>query len=225
MQSTYDGALRHFQRVVELAVHDLKDPLAVVRSSLEWLEAENPFAREEVADALRDAAGSARYLGNVVEELQLFAQLLEPIACNRERVAASALSADVATTVRARAGEHPVVIHEEPTTVFVDADANLLDRAVRALAAGVVRCAPPRAEIQVATYGRDGVFVVTVAVGLHEDVPEVVDEEEMPFGGLAVTLGHRIVRLHGGSVRATASERGAAVVIGLPGAAHAARAG
>ena len=56
--------------LLERAVHDLKNPLAVVRASLEWLEVELA-GDDDALDAVRDAtiaSGRQELLENLINE-------------------------------------------------------------------------------------------------------------------------------------------------------------
>src|SRR5438128_1864870 len=62
--------------LLERAVHDLRNPLAVVRASVEWLEVElAPPEDSEALDALRDASAATLRALAILDDLEVLAGL------------------------------------------------------------------------------------------------------------------------------------------------------
>src|SRR3954452_9009844 len=62
------------RELLEQAAHDLRNPLSVVRASLEWLEVEL-VDRDDALDAVRDARLAADRLLEIADDLDSLARL------------------------------------------------------------------------------------------------------------------------------------------------------
>ncbi len=180
--------------LLQCAVHDLRNPIAVLRATLEWLGAEVASAGEP-ADAVRDALSAAERLAAVADDLDLIARLergdgvsptnakLAPTVATALASAAPTRDANVATEIR--------------DDLAVTADAVLLARAVRELVTMTLRAVRPKTRIVVTAAAEDS----TVSITVRADVPAA--PADAPPDGLGVRVVAAIARAMAGSLEPT----------------------
>jgi len=206
--------------LLDRTVHDLKNPLAVVRASLEWISQEISD-RNDVLEAVRDASTATERLLVIVEDLELLVKLERGGPIGRERVELGGLLGRVSSSAGARLGDRGLTLAcTAPFALETTGDAHLLTRSIEALIEGCVRGAPSGACLElearaVAASVVDGVAVdahVLIEVGLAGAVidsapPSAVNLDALANGGLGVYLAMKVAEAHGGSllVRPTAT--------------------
>ncbi len=105
MLARLQAAFEHERRFVDDASHELRSPLALLRTELE-LALRRPRSREELELAVRSAAEESLRLSRLAEDLLLFARFDQGrLPLDTEPVDALALLGDVATRYAKRAGE------------------------------------------------------------------------------------------------------------------------
>lgn len=185
------------REVLLRAVHDLRNPLAVLRSMIEYLDVELAERGGDVADALKDGDVAARKLVAILEDMELLGTL-DAGALRREKAALATLLGSATKT----SFENRV-----PAAVFVDVDANLLARAFGALLDLLARAAPPGSSI-VAEMRSSGALVFTAGSPAAEAPPYVATS-------LALDLAARIIEAHGGTLTTAADDVGHRYVVTL----------
>jgi len=174
--------------VLERAVHDLKNPLAVVRASLEWLEVELA-GRNDLLDAVADATAASNRLSTIIDDLDTLARLGKDGVAVRDPVSLVLLVESVVDAARDRLtqrGLTAVTLATEP--VWVLGDVALLQRSIAALVDATARGAPTGACVEVgATASLDalesaglGVYVALRAVEAHGGSLEVIPTTSLP---------------------------------------------
>jgi signal transduction histidine kinase len=209
--------------LLERTVHDLRNPLAVVRATLEWLETELRD-HEGVLDAVSDASIATDRLMRIVDDLHALSQLESGgpvpsqvvevgvvfsaiVAAERERLIPRrvTIAAHCSPKLEGR-GDEPLL--RRSLEALVDACAR------RAAAGGVIELeARPSAD---ATVGHEIEIEIGVA-GLVANGPPTKSLENLASGGLGVYLAQRVFENHGGEVVLLPTASVPRVVARLPG--------
>jgi signal transduction histidine kinase len=210
------------------AAHELRTPLAILRTGLEVaISRERPGS--EYADALAAALSETIALCEIGDELLAFSRL-EHEAVDRGQCDFGRLICDVVETleplVAARAIHLRMTLGE---AVFVEGNrehlrrlvVNLLDNAIKftsAHGAIMLNLAADGGRRTTLRIVNDGPPIPSV------DLPHIFDRffrgraQEHPGNGLGLSFCHEIARLHGGSITAAnLDDRGVEFVVTLPG--------
>jgi signal transduction histidine kinase len=130
MLARLESAVEHERRFVDDASHELRTPLAVLRAELE-LALRHPRSKDELQRALRSAAEDADRLGQLAEDLLLFARYDQgQLPMRREPVEAGALLGRVAARFEPLARETGRSVRVEATKGVVDGDLVRLEQAL-----------------------------------------------------------------------------------------------
>ena len=231
---------QRLEAVTELSAslaHEIKNPLASIRSAVEQLSA-RPAATDD-----------ERTLGNlIVRESDRLSRLLsEFLDFARVRVTRRE-PVDVAAVVRAAAGlagQHPsrnekasaveILLDLPSAPLFVNGDEDLLHRAVFNLVLNAVQASSPHASIQLIAgeatpqqlrgavafaWGAVSLQVVDEGPGIPQQVQDRMFE---PFtttkqggSGLGLAIAHRAIEAHGGVVLVDTSAHGTRFTVLLP---------
>ena len=223
------------QQFVADAAHELRGPLAAVRSSLEVAISHDRSVdeyRETLAEVLEEACGLSKLSNDLLTLAEARDDAQPPPA---ERVDLAALAGQTVAMFSAAGEERGLVIDlnaTAPTTVAGDASqlrqvlGNLLDNAIRFTPAG------GRVEVTVRADAPTGMAILTVAdtgVGIAaRHLGHVFDrffkadaarshDKGGRSGGLGLSICKAIVERHGGTIAVTSSEGvGTTVTVRLP---------
>jgi two-component system, OmpR family, sensor kinase len=212
-------------RLVPEAAHELRTPLTLMRTSIDLA-----LRRRREAPELEAALEETR---REVDRLaRLATRLLDLATAGRgawDRAPGDLVPVvtDAAEAIRAEAEAKGVLVSvEAPSQVGAVFDANGIRQAVDNLLANAVRFSPPGRPVTVSVREADGLARIQVAdegPGIRPEDRERIFE---PFerggkgagAGLGLAIVREIARGHGGRAYVTARERGAEVVLELPGA-------
>jgi signal transduction histidine kinase len=215
------------------ASHELRSPLAVLRGELE-LAARPGRSRDELADAVRNAAAEAERLTRLTDDLLLLARndedrfslrmeqtdIRQMLESSAEHAASRLAAADVTCRVDARPG------------MYADVDADRIRQAVDNLVDNALRFAPGGSAIVLAARA-DGteldIEVCDDGPGFPADfLPHAFERFRRPDSGrsrgdggagLGLAIVRAIAAAHGGAATAGNGPGGGAVVrLHLPGA-------
>jgi len=215
------------RRFASDAAHELRTPLAVLRTGLEVTLARDRTGQEARA-ALESAHREVVELCKIAEELLMLARLNGEVAIDREPVDLGAIAAEVAATVEPLAAAKEISLSTNGASgVVVRGNEGHLRRLVINLLDNALKFTPPRGKIGVEVAREGSRAILRVA-----DTGPGIDSAEMPLifqrffrgnrfagegAGLGLSLCHEIVRLHGGEI--TAANRaagGSEFVVRLP---------
>jgi signal transduction histidine kinase len=219
------------RRFVSEAAHELRTPLAVLRAGIE-VALERPRDANESEEALRDALRDVERLCATAEELLALARLESGATPRNQAVNLNQLVADAAETVRPLADEksQSILASNSGAICIVRGDPDQLRRVLLNLLANAIKFAPAQGHIEVSASNSNSHVVLRVA----DDGPGL-DQEELARmfdafyrgrrvgsdgSGLGLTLCREIIRLHGGTIRAsTRPVGGCEIEVNLPSAA------
>jgi two-component system sensor histidine kinase MprB len=221
MLSALEDSQRAQRQLVADASHELRTPVATIRTNLEVLARNPDLPPEERAPLLLDLIGESAELGGLVEDLLESARAsgdAEPL----DQVPLELVVASELDRWRRRHPDAVIVSDLEPTVIA--AREGRLRRALGNLLDNAIKWSPDGATIEVTlTAG-------TLAVRDHGpgfaavDLPHVFDRfyraasaRSVPGSGLGLSIVHKVAEEHGGVARATnADDGGATVTITFP---------
>jgi two-component system OmpR family sensor kinase len=227
MLARLEAALERERDFVADAGHELRTPLALLRTELE-LALRHSETREELREAVRSSSEEAERLVQLAEDLLLIARTDKgELPLRRERIDVRTLLASVADRFEWRAAElGRDLLQQAPADTFVSADrlrleqalGNLVDNALRH-GAGKVRLEALPDSDRVEVHVRDD------GPGFPPDfLPQAFERFTRPNAdrrgggaGLGLSIVRMIARAHGGTAGAANHESGGADVwIALP---------
>lgn len=235
LADTFDGMLERLDRsaraqrtFVEDASHELRNPLAVIRTSLDVALAD-PADTEALRSAAEVSRRAADRMAGTVDDLVAFVRN-EAIDRTRGRVELGALVAETTEEYRALAEERgiTIIVAAEPSLELV-ADRDALKRALANLLANAVRIAPTGTSVHAGAGRVPGWLWFGV-----RDFGRGIPAEDQPLAfrrawrdgrpatpgggeGIGLALVRQIAEAHGGTVSITSAVgAGASLVVWLP---------
>jgi signal transduction histidine kinase len=226
MLGRLETALAREQRLVSDAGHELRTPLAALRTELELaLRRERPPA--ELKDALRSAAEETERLSQLAEDLLVLARShAGRLPVRRERLAAAALLGDIRERFGRRAAEagRPLEIQADDR-LELSVDRLRAEQALGNLVENALRHG--RGRILLHAQRRNGVVELHVRDEGPGYAPEFLGRAFEPFAredparqgpgaGLGLAIVDDIARAHGGAAHAANRAGGADTWLALP---------
>ncbi|MGH7778489.1 MAG: sensor histidine kinase [Candidatus Binataceae bacterium] len=209
------------RRFASDAAHELRTPLAVLRTGLDVALARERSAAENRA-ALENAHREVIGLCKIAEELLMLTRLSGEVAIERGPVDLRALVAEVIATVEALAAGKNVELHTaELASAIIEGSATHLRRLVINLIDNALKFTPAGGRIEIGLVNLDGRAILRVA-----DTGPGIETAELPLiferffrgahaggegSGLGLSLCREIARYHGGQIAAANRPGGGAV--------------
>jgi signal transduction histidine kinase len=228
MLDRLDRGVRTQRRFVEDASHELRNPLAVIRTTLDVALAE-PDDPEALRQAAEVARRTADRMSTTVDELMALARTsVQPE--RRTSVDLAEVVAEVAQEYDAEASTRGVRLSRlAPSGLVVEGDRSALKRALANLVSNALRVAPTGSVVHCAA-GRSGGWlwlgVRDGGRGIAPDDQALVFRRAWRDGaptaegdgqGLGLALVRQIAEAHGGTVSvASVPGHGASFVVWLP---------
>ncbi len=197
--------------------HELRNPLAPVRSAVELIK-RGGLPPERLAWATTMIERQVRSLIRLIDDLMDVARINQgKIELKREAVALNDVLADALETVRPLMDEarHELVVLMPDRQVVVDADRTRLAQALLNLLSNAVKYTDPGGRIEVGVIVEKDNAIVTVRDSGIGIAAEHLDEVFHMFSqvetamtrsrgglGIGLSLTRRLVEMHGGSVKA-----------------------
>lgn len=228
------AALEEERRLFITAIaHDLRTPLFSLRGSLEGLQRGIVTTPEQRARYLRIAADKANQLEHLIADLFTYTRIeYMGEMPSTDQVNMTRLLRDIVDGERPQADEQDITLSLDVpvSTLVIEGDEHLLTRAIENIVDNAVRHTPDGGTIQIAAELQPGEIIVTVTdsgPGFGaEDIPHLFEplyraessrSRKTGGAGLGLTIAHRIVTAHGGTLVARNAEGGGAeLVISLP---------
>ena len=218
------------ERLVADAAHELRAPLAAMRSELEVSLRHDPLD-DTARHVLTSARDEVLRMGRIVDNLLTLARVdegrLELLAGPQDLGTLAERGAQALRGTAAAVGVDVLVDAEENVTVEVDADR--IDQVIANLVDNAIRFSPPDGRVRVRVWRDDG----EAGIEVSDDGPGVApDARERIFdrfaredpararaggAGLGLAICREIVNAHGGRIWVENGERGGSrFVVALP---------
>ena len=211
-----------FSDLLGRSLHDLRNPLSVVRASLEWLEMDLT-EREEIIDAVRDASTATTRILTILEDLDMLARLESGAELPRGVVDVGATLERVAAATHAQllpSGVAVVVLRAPP--MHVPGDVRLVERALEALVDVCGRAGPLASCVEIDAHVVDvesDSGAVEITIGLRGTVAiegRLASIDALGNGGIDVYLALRAIEEHGGSLVVRRTQTVPQTIVRLP---------
>ncbi len=221
-----EGRLRHF---IADASHELRTPIAVVRSHAEYARRTSGELPAGVSQALARIGSESYRMGRLVEDLLLLARLDSGRSLARDRVDLTRLTLDALGDARVAAGEHrwQLDLPEEP--VYLTGDEHALHQVLANLLSNARAHTPAGTTVTTRLRRtRDGVELCVSDDGPGippEVVPQVMgrfvraDSGRSRAGahtGLGLSIADSIVGAHGGTIEVSSRPGHTEFIVHLP---------
>jgi signal transduction histidine kinase len=222
-----ESASKAERRFATDAAHELRTPLAVLRTGLE-VALSRERSTNEYADALNAAFREVVGLCKMADQLLTLARLDQENAWSRERVDLGALVRELAEAVEPLVQTKPLALAVRAVgAVVVDGNPIYLKRLVINLIDNAIKFAPAYGRIEIGAATCAGQAIVRVAdngPGIpYGDLPFIFDRffrgkaRPETGNGLGLSLCREIVRLHRGEINVTnRAGEGCEFVVTLP---------
>ena len=215
------------RRFASDAAHELRTPLAVLRSGLEIALARDRSPTEQQA-ALTDAHREVVGLCKIAEELLMLARLNGEVSIDRKPVDFGEVVDEVVGAVEPLAASRNVALHASVSAgARVDGSVTHLRRLVINLVDNALKFTPPGGKIEfllTAAHGTATLHVMDTGPGIEAaELPLIFDRffrgahANGEGSGLGLSLCREIARLHGGQISASnRASGGSDFVVTLP---------
>ena len=239
LADTFDGMLDRLEtafeaqrRFIQDASHELRNPLAVMRTNLDVALSDPDADADELRRTASVVARTATRMGRLVDDLLAYARHGLPDQA-WDPVDLGSLATETADEFKAPAEARSItLVHQESDGIAALGDRNRLKQALANLIGNAVRLAPENSTVTVSVGEVDGWAFMSVAdegPGIapeHQAAvfdrfwrapgqPEAEDGERR--SGLGLTIVREIVERHGGRVSlASEPDEGSSFVIWLP---------
>jgi len=209
------------------AAHELRTPLAVLRTGLE-VALSRERTQYEYSEALGAAFEEVVALCTMADQLLTLSRLGQEASTERERADLGALVREVAGAVEPLVQAKPLKLTvNSAETVVVEGNPVHLKRLVINLLDNAIKFTPAHGELEIGTVARDGYATLRIAdsgPGIPaEDLPFIFDRffrgraRDESGNGLGLSLCREIVRLHHGEVTvANRANGGCEFMVTLP---------
>ena len=230
MLGRLDEAFASQRRFIQEASHELRNPLAVIRTNLEVTLTDPEASTDDLRHTAEVVERSTDRMTRLVDDLLVYARNETP-SLDRDPVDVAALVHEAADEFRAPAEARGLTISwEAHPGLLVTGDRNALRQALANLLANATRLAPIGTQVRVRA-GREGPWIW---LAVDDQGPGIAsDDQDRIFqrfwrgdaersggekrSGLGLTIVRQIVEAHGGEVKlVSALGHGSTFAIWLP---------
>lgn len=216
MSGKLDQSFAMQRRFAQSAAHELRTPLAVLRTKLEVFQKRADRSREEYDRLLETVAAQTGRLSELVKELLELANLDREM--EREPVALLGLLEQVRWELAPLAEEHQIELTVEGEEQTVTGNRTLLARVFFNLMENAIKYNRPGGSVHAALYLGGIVTVSDTGPGIPEELRELIFEpfyrvdksrsRQMGGAGLGLSTVKTIVERHGGSIEVDEAPEG-----------------
>lgn len=229
MLGRIDDAFESQREFIHEASHELRNPLAVIRTNIDVTLADPDATSDDLRHTAEVVQKSTERMSRLVDDLLIYARK-GSLSLERERVDAAGIASEAADEFRASAEAKDVGLEcDTESGLWVDADRLALRQALANLLANALRVSPAQSTIRVSAGRKPG----WIWLGVEDQGPGIASEDqdrvfqrfyradaangEARRSGLGLTIVRQIAEAHGGEVRLVSEPgRGAAFAIWLP---------
>lgn len=211
--SALEDAQREHRELMEFIVHDLKNPLHVVHSALEWMQTQPAASSGELAEVITDASSASARLRTMIGNLLTISRMEQStFLLEREAISLTKLIRSIIQSYGPRAEKGEIeILSPSDDNLVVTADRTILRRVLENILDNAFRYTPRRGRIAVATRPRNGVEI-TIA---NDGPPVSVEDRTRIFekfkrgkdatdvegsAGLGLYFCKRALEAHGGAI-------------------------
>lgn len=232
MLERIDEGFESQRQFIHEASHELRNPLAVIRTNLDVTLADPDSSDEDLRHALEVVQRSSERMTRLVDDLLVYARK-GSLSLARERLDACALVHELADEFRAPAEAKGITVVDQcPPGLWVTGDRHALRQALANLLANAVRLSDAGTTVRV----RAGHEEPWVWMAVEDEGPGIALEDQTrvfqrfwrgdtreandePRSGLGLTIVRQIAEAHGGEVKLVSEVgRGAVFALWLPAA-------
>lgn len=228
MLARLDHAFQTQRQFSANAAHELRTPLAVMRTDLDVLQKKNSPSTAEYAQAIQRTSEQTERLSHLIEMLLELTDL--GTAPRNDHVSLDALIEEVLCDLTQVAEEKQVTLCQEPGGAELTGSDPLLYRAVYNLVENAIKYNRPNGRVTVGVKAENDVVILRVAdtgIGIPQDKWNCIFDafvrvdksrsRAMGGAGIGLALVKDIAMLHGGSVQVVnSSEKGTDIELRLP---------
>ncbi|MFP3914184.1 MAG: ATP-binding protein, partial [Actinomycetota bacterium] len=220
LASTFDDMLERLDRAFHAqrrfladTSHDLRTPLAVIRSNVDVLADDPDATTEDWKEVAGIVQRNADRMSSMIDDLLATARM-EARSAARVRVDLATLVREAGEEFALRGVEQGVEVSSNSLPAVIEGVPESLRRAIANLADNALKVAPEGSRVVIASGANDGWAWVAVADEGEGIDPEVV---ERGSSGLGLSIVRQVVAAHGGHLAAhRGRERGSTLVMWLP---------
>lgn len=232
MLARIDRAFESQRQFIHEASHELRNPLAVIRTNLDVTLSDPDATAEDLRRTAEVVKRSTERMARLVDDLLVYARQGSLSLAHERLDAAQVVAASVAEFDVLAAKRGVRLASAAPDGLWVDGDRLALQQALANLLANALAVSPPGSTVRV-TGGREGPWVW---MAVSDEGPGIAPEDhervfqrfwrgdpragqEEGHSGLGLTIVRQVAEAHGGQVRlASEPGRGAAFALWLPAA-------
>jgi signal transduction histidine kinase len=230
MLARLDAAFESQRRFIQEASHELRNPLAVIRTNLDVALSDPNASVDDLREVGEVVGRTAERMSTLVDDLLLYARQEEP-ANRAGLIDVAPLVREAVAEFRAAADSAGIRLdHVATPGLWINADATAVRQALANLLANAVGLAPPETGIRVAA-GNEGGWVW---IAVEDQGPGIAPEDqervwarfwrgdrrrarEEGRSGLGLTIVRQIVERHQGRVQLVSEVgRGSTFVLWFP---------
>lgn len=230
MLDRLDEAFEGQRQFIHEASHELRNPLAVIRTNLEVTLSDPDASTEDLRHTAEVVQRSTERMTRLVDDLLVYARK-GTLSLERDPVDVGLLVDDAADEFLATAESRGVsLVHHAPDGLWVVGDRLSLRQALGNLLANAIRLAPSATTVRLRA-GREGPWVW---IAVEDQGPGIAPEDqehvfdrfwrgderqgrEQGRSGLGLTIVRQIAEAHGGEVKLVSSPgHGSAFALWLP---------
>lgn len=230
MLERIDSAFASQREFIHEASHELRNPLAVIRTNLDVTLADPGSTEEDLRHTLEVVQRSSERMTRLVDDLLVYARK-GSLSMERQQVDIGALVHETADEFRAPAEAKGITLADgSPPGLLVEGDRHALRQALANLLANAIRLSPEGTTIRVRA-GREEPWIW---MSVEDEGPGIAPEDqdrvfqrfwrgdpregrEEGRSGLGLTIVRQIAEAHGGEVKlASTPGHGAAFAVWLP---------
>jgi signal transduction histidine kinase len=230
MLGRLDEAFEGQRQFIHEASHELRNPLAVIRTNLEVTLSDPDASVEDLRHTVEVVERSSERMARLVDDLLVYARK-GTLSLERDPVDISQLITDTAEEFAAPASAAGVhLVHLAPVGVWALGDRLALRQALGNLLANAIRCSPEGTTVRL----RGGIDGQWVWMSVEDQGPGISPEDqervfqrfwrgnpregrEQGRSGLGLTIVRQIAEAHGGEVKLVSQvDHGSAFALWLP---------
>jgi signal transduction histidine kinase len=229
MLGRIDDAFESQRQFIHEASHELRNPLAVIRTNIDVTLADDDASPEDLRHTAEVVQKSTERMSRLVDDLLIYARK-GSLSLERERVDAGQVVAEATDEFAASAEAKGIRLEcQVEPELWVDGDRLALRQALANLLANALRVSETGTTVKVSAGRKPGWIWMGVedhGPGIPEGDQDRVfqrfwradgERQEVGHSGLGLTIVRQIAEAHGGEVRLVSSPgEGAAFAIWLP---------